>query len=97
MLGSTWNFHGGIDYDGGIDEDIYAVEGGTINSLGWDSKANKYIAIQGSHGRWAYIHIFSAETVPVVADDWEMRMAKLIKSPSDIANEEEKEGKKGRP
>ncbi|MEW6482135.1 MAG: M23 family metallopeptidase, partial [bacterium] len=73
----TW-FHRGIDYGGPNGADIKAVEGGVIKTIETDSLGVCYITIQGSHGDWKYLHIFSSGPLPRTSGNWELAKATLV-------------------
>ncbi len=62
VLSGTWDYHEGVDYLATAGESINPVEDGTIAGIGFSG--GWYISVDGEHGHWAYIHLFSDGTLP---------------------------------
>jgi hypothetical protein len=76
-----YDWHEGIDYDGDIWDEISTVEGGQISEIDYEQDgAGWYIRIQGTCGRWIYMHCYydDANNNPISPDNrHEARMATL--------------------
>ncbi len=77
-IDNKYDWHKGIDYGGQEGDDILPVEGGMIAEIGKDEKNNRYISIDGEHGHWAYVHIFSDNLLQ--SGNWELRNV-ILKDP----------------
>jgi len=63
-----WDFHEGVDYLGPLGASIFPVEDGTIAAIGFSG--GWYVSVDGGHGHWAYIHIFSDGSLPRNSGNW---------------------------
>lgn len=88
-LGSSYNWHKGIDYPVGRGTEVQAVEGGEIREISYEShgpgeiRGGWHIRIGGSLATWCYLHLFSDNSNPI-SGNWEVRMATL-ENPDDSA------------
>ena len=77
-MSSGYDWHKGIDYASPQWTEIETVEGGEITIIHYQSGgAGYYMSIQGSNGRWTYMHLFNDNTNPIYGD-WEVRSATLV-------------------
>jgi hypothetical protein len=88
--GASW-LHRGIDYPATAGTGINPVENGTIDSISQDTTGAWSIAVQGTLGRWTYLHIFNGgksdplprtSIDPVTGRTWELTEAVTLVDPT---------------